>query len=195
LPTPLAKLRLGVEILADRSEPELTASMNRSVEEMDAIVGQFLDFARGDDAQPLVEGDLDALASAVARAAADHGRVIDLALGASPRVRMRAPAMTRCLTNLIENAFRHGAPPVVVRTGGDRATAWVEVADAGEGIAAERTEAMKQPFRRAHAARSGAPGAGLGLAIVERLVRAQGGRFELLANTPRGLRARITLPR
>jgi len=176
LRTPLAKLRLGVEILADRSEPELTASMNRSVAEMDAIVGQFLDFARSDEAEAAVDGDVDVLARSVAAASADHGRAVELALGHPPRVRLREQALRRCVTNLVENAFRHGRPPVSLRTGAD-------------------AEALKQPFRRAQPARSGAPGAGLGLAIVERLVRVHGGRFELLANAPRGLRARISLPR
>ena len=195
LRTPLAKLRLGVEILADRSEPELTASMNRSVEEMDAIVGQFLDFARGDAAEAMVEGDIDALVSAVAKASADHGQQIELALGAPPGVRLRELALKRCVTNLVENAFRHGRPPVRIRTGADAGTVWIEVTDVGDGIAANEAEALKQPFRRAQAARSGAPGAGLGLAIVDRLVRAQRGRFELLTHAPHGLRARITLPR
>ncbi len=195
LRTPLAKLRLGVEILADRSEPELTASMHRSVEEMDAIVGQFLDFARGDGGEAATEGDVDALAVALAQASADHGRPVELQLGAPPRVRLRAAALRRCVANLIENAFRHGRAPVTVRTGADAGSVWIEVADDGSGIAADELETLKQPFRRAHAARSGAPGSGLGLAIVDRLVRAQGGRFELRANVPRGLQARIVLPR
>lgn len=195
LRTPLAKLRLGVEILSDRSEPELTASMNRSVEEMDAIVCQFLDFARADDAEPLVDGDVDAVVNAVAQASADHGQVVELALGQPPHLRLRERAMRRCVTNLVENAFRHGRPPVAIRTGADAGAVWIEVVDRGEGIAASEAETLKQPFRRAQTARSGAPGAGLGLAIVERLVRAQGGRFELLPNTPHGLRARISLAR
>ncbi|HWH84083.1 MAG TPA: ATP-binding protein [Burkholderiaceae bacterium] len=194
LRTPLAKLRLGVEILADRSEPELTASMNRSVEEMDAIIGQFLDFARSDEAEPIAPGDLDALAREAAAASADHGRTIELALRAPPPVPMRGRAIRRCVGNLIENAFRHGRAPVRVSTGGDAAFAWIEVDDAGDGIAPDQVDTLKQPFQRAHDARSGAPGAGLGLAIVERIVRAHGGRLELLPRAPHGLRARISLP-
>jgi two-component system osmolarity sensor histidine kinase EnvZ len=103
--------------------------------------------------------------------------------------------MRRALGNLIENAFKHGKPPVSVATGADAATVWIDVIDHGSGIAADEAESLKQPFRRAHAARSGAPGAGLGLAIVDRIVRAQGGSLHLLPNEPQGLRARISLPR
>lgn len=195
LRTPLAKLRLGVEILADRSEPELTASMHRSVEEMDAIIGQFLDFARADTAEAMVEGDVNALVQAVAAAAGDHGQTVGLALGVVPRVRMREQALRRCIGNLVENAFRHGRPPVTIGTGVDADSVWIEVRDQGTGIPASEIEMLKQPFRRADTARSGVPGAGLGLAIIDRLVRAQGGRFELGANAPQGLRARIVLPR
>ena len=53
---------------------------------------------------------------------------------------------------------------------------------------------MKRPFARMDAARSNVTGAGLGLAIVERIARAHGGRLELLPRTGGGLVARICLP-
>ena len=71
---------------------------------------------------------------------------------------------------------------------------WLEVSDAGNGMAAADTESLRQPFRRGPGARSGTPGAGLGLAIVDRLVRMQRGRLDLVPNTPRGGIARISLP-
>jgi two-component system osmolarity sensor histidine kinase EnvZ len=198
LRTPLTKLCLGVEILRPRVEPELASSMTRSVEEMDAIVGQFLDFARGEDSEPMIEVDLRALVFEVQAAFADHGRAVAVEEGAAvppmPSAPMRPQAMRRVLVNLVENAWRHGRPPVVVRLGAEAAGVWFEVADRGEGIAAELAEALKQPFRRAGGAREGASGAGLGLAIVERIVRSHGGRFELLAAEGGGLRARVTLP-
>jgi len=193
--TPLAKLRLGVEIVHERIEPELAASMTRSVEEMDAIVGQFLDFARDAADEPLAAGDLDALARDIAAAFADHGQSVALELGAPDALRVRPQSLRRAVVNLVENAYRHGRAPVRLRTGQQRDAAWIEVLDDGDGIAPAEVEALRQPFRRASHARSGAAGAGLGLAIVERVARQHGGRLELAPAQPRGWRARLVLPR
>jgi len=196
LRTPLTKLRLGVEILASDSEPELTASMSRSIEELDAIVQQFVDFARGEDDEPRVPLDLNVLAARVQAAHADHGRALALdAAHALPQVQARARALRRVLDNLVENAYRHGRPPVSLRTGQGDGMAWVEVADRGDGVAPEQAEMLKQPFRRAGGeSRAGASGSGLGLAIVDRIARGHGGRLELLPHEGGGLRARVSLP-
>lgn len=195
LRTPLTKLRLGVEILQGRIEPEIGASMTRSIEEMDGVVGQFLDFARGDEAEAMAQIEPHALALEVQAAFADHGRALAVEGRGAPAVAMRAQAMRRVLVNLVENAFRHGRPPVMLRVGFDVESVWFEVTDHGDGISAEQAERLKQPFQRADCARGEASGAGLGLSIVERIVRAHTGRFELLANDGGGLRARVTLPR
>lgn len=194
LRTPLAKLRLGVEIVRDRIEPELVASMERSVAEMDTIVGQFLDFARSADDEPAISGDLNALARDVASACADHGQAVQLELGSPPALRMRPQALRRAVVNLVENAFRHGKAPVRLRTGRDAGWAWIDVLDNGEGIAADQVDALRQPFRRAESSRSGAAGAGLGLAIVERVAREHAGTLELMPAQPRGWCARLKLP-
>jgi two-component system osmolarity sensor histidine kinase EnvZ len=70
----------------------------------------------------------------------------------------------------------------------------LEVSDRGPGIPASEAERLKQPFTRLEPARSDRGGAGLGLAIVERVVRAHRGSFELLAREGGGLVARIRLP-
>jgi two-component system, OmpR family, osmolarity sensor histidine kinase EnvZ len=196
LRTPLTKLRLGLEILATESETELAASLTRSIEEMDTIVGQFLDFARVDDgAVPLESVGLDTLGRDVAASFADHGRTVTLALTPVPPAPMRAALVRRAIVNLVENAFRHGRAPVVLGTGCDERWIWIDVSDAGDGIAGADVEAMKQPFRRAGAARSGPPGSGLGLSIVERVGQNHGGGLDLLPAQPHGLRARLRLPR
>lgn len=194
LRTPLTKLRLGVEILREQSEPALVASMTRSVDEMDAIVGQFLDFARDDHAAWAEPGDVQALAREIARACADHGQVPTLALEPTPPVRLHRDALRRAIVNLIENAYRHGRLPVTLRTGRLLDWARIDVEDCGDGIPSDELEAMKQPFRRAGDARHGAPGSGLGLAIVERIARRHGGRLELSRAEGGGLRASLLLP-
>jgi two-component system osmolarity sensor histidine kinase EnvZ len=163
---------------------------------MDAIVGQFLDFARVDDsAMPMESVALDALGREVAASFADHGQPLELALAPVPTTAMRAPLVRRAVANLVENAFRHGRAPVRLRSGSDAQWAWIEVQDGGDGIAAAEVETMKRPFRRAGAARSGPPGSGLGLSIVERIARNHGGELDLLPAVPHGLRARLRLRR
>ncbi len=195
LRTPLTKLRLGVEIAGPQVDAPLAASMARSIDEMDGIVGQFLQFARSGDAEAPTTASLNDLAQAVAEAQADHGRALVLELGALPNVPVRPQALRRALDNLVENAWRHGAPPVVLRTGADATQVWLEVQDQGTGITAEEIDRMRQPFARGGGtARAGAPGAGLGLAIAERVARAQGGALELHSAPGHGLRARLVLP-
>lgn len=195
LRTPLTKLRLGIEILRDKADEELMARMTRGVEEMDAIIGQFLDFARSTESEAPEPVSLDALAAEVAAASAGQGMPVALEAGNAPPVPLRPRAMRRVLANLVENAWRHGLPPVAIATGSSGDSVWIEVTDHGAGIAAAQAEALKQPFRRAESTRGGPPGAGLGLAIVDRIVRAHGGRFELLPAASGGLCARISLPR
>ena len=194
LRTPLTKLRLGVEILSEQSEPALVASMTRSIEELDSIVGQFLDFARDDAGDAPTAGDVQSLAREIAAACADHGQVLTLALEPTPAVRIHRDALKRAIVNLIENAFRHGRAPVSLHTANALGWACIDVVDAGDGIAEADLDAVRQPFRRASAARDGAPGSGLGLAIVERIARQHGGRLELARAEGGGLRASLALP-
>lgn len=194
LRTPLAKLRLGVEIMANASEPAVSASMVRSIEEMDAIVGQFLDFARSEADEVPVPTSLDAMARDVAASNADHGRKVGLDLGDVPAMPLRAPAMRRAMVNLVENAWRHGRAPVRIATGIGPQGPWFEVSDRGNGIDPADAERLKQPFRRSTGdARGGPAGAGLGLAIVQRVAQTHGGRLDLLPNDGGGLRARVSL--
>jgi two-component system osmolarity sensor histidine kinase EnvZ len=194
LRTPLTKLRLGVELGEGRLDAELMASMRRSIGEMDAIVAQFLDFARDESGEARVATDLWTLAQEVRAAQADHGREVALEGGPLPPVNVHVPSLLRALDNLVENAFRHGRPPVAIRAGADAQHAWLDVCDAGRGIPPERAEELKQPFRRGENARSGAAGAGLGLAIVERIARQHGGALLLQRGEGGGTRARLRLP-
>lgn len=194
LRTPLTKLRLGVEILRERMEPELVSSMTRSVEEMDAIVGQFLDFARSEGDERPVATSLDDMARSLAAACADHGRPVALQLGGVPALALRPQAMRRAIGNLIENAWRHGRPPVTLSTRVDGKEVIVEVIDRGDGIDPREADELRQAFRRGQADRSGVAGAGLGLAIVQRVAQAHGGWLELETPPGAGLHARLRLP-
>ena len=97
----------------------------------------------------------------------------------------------------IDNAIAYGAPPVEVTTRAADGGIVLDVADRGPGIAADQVERLKQPFTRASAARTnaaGVAGAGLGLAIVDRIARLHGGTFDLLPRDGGGTVARVILP-
>ena len=192
LRTPLARLRLGVEMSAD--DPHLKSGMVAHIEDMDRIIGQFLDFARLDGGEPPESVDLAALASEVAQHYRETGHALETDLAAIAPIALRRVPFRRVMTNLLDNAFRYGGGGVSLRTRRAGEDVVVEVLDRGPGIPAEEVERLKQPFTRLETARSGQGGSGLGLAIVDRIVRAHGGRFDLLPRDGGGLIARVTLP-
>ena len=195
LRTPLARLRLGIEMgLRDES---LRSGMVADIDEMDRIIGQFLDFARSDNATPLESGDLNAVVGACVDRYVRAGKPVAFRGGALPPVPLKPTALSRLVANLVDNALAYGAPPVEVTTSVQGAMAVIDVADRGKGIAPGDVERLKQPFTRSSEARArgdGAAGAGLGLAIVDRIARLHGGRLDLLPRDGGGTVARVRLP-
>ena len=194
LRTPLARLRLGLE-LAVHDAP-MKKGMADDIDEMDRIIGQFLDFARGDDAGAPERGDLNAIVEGCVERYVRAGKDVRFAPGAVPAIPLRRTALSRLVTNLIDNALAYGGPPVEVTTAVSGSHAVLDVADRGPGIPPGEVLRLKQPFTRASAARTSAPGvagAGLGLAIVERVARLHGGTFDLLPREGGGTVARVTL--
>ncbi|HEV7914316.1 MAG TPA: ATP-binding protein [Albitalea sp.] len=202
LRTPLAKMRLATEMLDGRGDAELLTSLNRNIDAMDSLLTQFLDFTRATssgswDQEAPATTDLNVLArDALALCAQDPDGMGGVALQAAslPPLPLCAQAVRRLILNLVVNAQRHGAPPIEVATGQVAGSVWLEVRDRGPGIPAHRAEALKKPFVRGDAARSGPAGAGLGLAIVERIARDHGARFDLLPREGGGLAARVEWP-
>lgn len=196
LRTPLARLRLGIEL--SHSDEATRSGMIADIEEMDRVIGQFLDFARGEADADVEVCDLNELVGAtVERYARNAGKPVNFAATALAPLPLRPTAISRLTANLIDNALAYGAPPVEVATWRRGGEVGIDVTDRGPGIAPEDVERLKQPFTRASAARArldGAAGAGLGLAIVERIARLHGGRFEILPRDGGGTIARVALP-
>lgn len=195
LRTPLARLRLGVEM--GTRDDTLRSGMVADIEEMDRIIGQFLDFARSDAATEFEPSDLDAIVGACVDRYAKAGKPVVFAPGHVPKVPLKATAISRLIANLIDNALAYGAPPVDVTTSVSHDMVTIGVGDRGAGIAPDQVERLKQPFTRAIEARTradGGAGAGLGLAIVDRIARLHGGRFDLLPRDGGGTLARVMLP-
>jgi two-component system, OmpR family, osmolarity sensor histidine kinase EnvZ len=194
LRTPLSRLRLAIEMTADR-DPALGAGMVQDIEDMDAIIDQFLDFAR-DQAGEAVEpaGDLNALVRSVVERYERRARPVSARLEELPPLPLRTAAMQRLIVNLIENALRYAGTPVELQTRVHAGRVLLIVADRGAGIPASEAQRMLQPFTRLEASRSGASGSGLGLAIVQRIALLHDGQVELLPRPGGGLEARVTLP-
>src|SRR6185503_13043705 len=190
LRTPLSRLRLAIEMSgADR---ETVEGIGRDVDEMDKVIGQFLAFARGED-EPMVEGDLDSLVTDIADSYRKRDRSISFAAGNLPPFHFAPLAVRRAITNLIDNALNYADGSIEIETRRDGALALVEVMDRGPGVPHGELERLKRPFTRLDEARSGSGGAGLGLAIVDRIARAHGGRFDLAVREGGGLVARLGL--
>lgn len=193
LRTPLTRLRMGIEL--SPGDEDSRASMVADIEEMDRTIGQFLDFARTDGGEAPQDTDLGALLVEIVEKYRRLGFALETDIPASLGATVRPKALRRAVSNLIDNARHHAADgPVRLALGREGTETAIEVADRGPGIPEGETERMKRPFTRIDDARSGAMGAGLGLAIVDRIAQAHGGRLELARRDGGGLAARIVLP-
>lgn len=189
--TPLARLRYALAL-----EPALDdgtrSGMERDIDELDAIVGQFIDYVRDGRDEPLDTVDLAAMLRALAEDEARQGRAWTLALPDDARLPGRPLALRRALANLFDNAARHGAAPfeaTLTRVGDD----WrLQVGDRGPGVPASALAALGRPFHRVDGAR-GTPGSGLGLASVARIAGVHGGDLVLRNRDGGGLEAVLRL--
>jgi len=197
LRTPLTRLRLELDI--NTLPATVRDAMIGDIEQMDAIVGQFLDYARAVPEQPRERVDLSELVEAtLARARLDAELHVEIEPGL--HIEAHATKVARALDNLFTNAARYGRDPdsgrlqLRIEARRDDKTAVVAVSDQGPGIAAGDIDRLTRPFERGDTARSGTRGAGLGLAIVARIARLHEGELRLLPNVPCGLRAELRLP-
>ncbi len=197
LRTPLARLRLETEMsVADIDAREHMAA---DIDQLDAIIDKFLDYARPDHAElrPVVLNDvLDSCLYAVQ----DQGDIrINLDIADGLLVLADEVELARVISNLLENAKRYGKTvetgiavvDISAKSRGD----WVllKVRDHGMGVSPEALPNLIKPFFRGDAARTAATGAGLGLAIVDKTVQRMGGSFALANTTSGGLAAHIKL--
>jgi two-component system osmolarity sensor histidine kinase EnvZ len=186
LRTPLARLRYAIA-LSPATEAALQAQMEADLEELDALVGLFLDLGRGGRLrESFVDIDLAVFINTLLERNSDHHWEYRI----PEWLRLRAPplALARLLGNLIRNAERHGAAPFSLLAGEDAEGIWIEVADQGPGIASRDRARLVRPFERGS---EHAEGSGLGLAIASQLSEAMGAQLRLEDAEPQGLRARV----
>ena len=209
LRTPLARVRLAAELSTDEM---LRAGLVADVEQMDAVIRQFLDYARLDEdersevsslrsserrevtSEGLVLTDMQALVRETAQQFAGQAQSIALDLQPVPPLALRPLLFKRILANLLDNAIKYGGGEITVHLALQGKCLVLAVADCGTGIPDTQREAVKRPFVRLESARSNVTGSGLGLAIVDRSARLFGGEFRLEAREGGGLVARVSLP-
>ena len=191
LRTPLARVRLAAELSADES---LRDGLAADVEQMDAVIRQFLDYARLDENEPAVLTDMQALLRETAQPFSAQDGSLAFDCQPVPPLAVRPLLLKRAISNLLDNAVKYGSGEITVRLWQDGNRVILMVADRGPGIPAAQCEAAKRPFVRMESARSDTTGSGLGLAIVERAMRLHGGEFHLENRAGGGLEARLVLP-
>jgi len=194
LKTPLTRLKLQ---LAMMRPDEDTAAMGGDIAEMERMLNEYLEFARGEGGGEAEPADLAVLA---AEAVADAGRAHDgasritLSIAEPLTVAVKRNAIKRCLVNLIDNALKYGGRvQVELKRTGRRVE--LSVDDDGPGIPEDRREEAFRPFHRLDEGRNlQAGGVGLGLAITRDIARAHGGDVRLEKSPMGGLRAILRLP-
>ena len=197
LRSPLARLRMAIELMLVRPSPDLVAEINRNLAESNGLVDEILLASRLDydrDARtPDARVDLTALAAEeAARFAPDAVGLVDA--GGPVEIEGDATLLRRLIRNLLENAVKHGRPPVRIAVASDGSSARIAVSDRGEGIAEEERARVFEPFYRPAGRSESAGGWGLGLSLVRQIAERHGGRVACEAEPHGGSRFVAEIP-
>jgi two-component system, NtrC family, sensor kinase len=176
--------------------------MERSLHKAMALLDGLLAFARASEApsaagRAAIADEAAAVVHELEPAARASGAAVALEIEPALEVACGPWLLHVVLLNLVGNAVKFMAQSerrqVTVRARGDGGEAIVEVEDTGPGIPAEALPRIFEPFYRAPGART--PGHGIGLATVQRVLAACGGRIEVSSTVGAGTRFRLRLPR
>lgn len=193
LKTPLARMRLRLD--DGEVDPELRDGLDHDIEEMRMLLDSIQAYVESGGSQiPAERIDLAVMAETLVDTAADRGADAHYFGPNSLEIIARPIAIRRALSNLIENALHYGGN-VRVHLRRDGGAAEIVIEDDGPGIPEERIPDALQPFIRLDTARArDTAGMGLGLPIVRRSIRMEGGTLDLRNRAEGGLKATIRLP-
>lgn len=192
--TPLARLGLALELLQSE-RPDEVSEMRQDIEEIDGVIGQFLDFARQGDALRFEHRDLSVIALQVLAQFEQQGRAIAHSLTPGLVISLYESQVRRLISNLLENAWRYGKAPIELHTYALGDAICLSVLDRGPGIPEQQIARVRQPFTRLEEARSGVVGSGLGLAIVDRIALAHQAEVDIRNRAEGGLEVRVRFPK
>jgi two-component system osmolarity sensor histidine kinase EnvZ len=194
LRTPLTRLRLGLSML----DGEDAVLLKRDVDDMQRLVDEFLDFAKGASEGEPEEADPQVLLAEIVADAKRSGKDVTIIESTGKgTVMLRTVAIRRAIENLIGNAVRYGTKAELSVVMTDKSLRF-QVEDDGPGIPANQREAALRPFIRLDPSRNQdkGSGVGLGLAIAADVTRAHGGELRLgQSDRLGGLRADIVIAR
>ncbi|MEO3872174.1 HAMP domain-containing sensor histidine kinase [Nonomuraea sp. B12E4] len=199
LRTPITAMRTQLEEAllhqCDTDWPEMTRAVLAGVDRLQGVAADLLTLARLDAHAPLQRAptDLSELVEAELGRRTYQKKIVK-GLPGPVCIDCDRMRITRVLVNLLDNAERHANSQIVVSVRAEGPTAIMEVADDGEGIAAEYRELVFDRFTRLDAARSrDAGGTGLGLAIAREIAAAHEGTLTI-EDSERGARFVLRLP-
>lgn len=200
LRTPLARMRLALEMLTLQPRPELIARLERDIEDMNRLIGQLLLLARGLAPQASAPLELEPWLRDRAERLGVPGAQspVDVQCPSSLWAQAEAETLGRIVDNLLGNAARHAPGPISLiaerRADGPLRRVRIAVCDRGPGIPVERMPAVWQPFERLDPSRSPASGGfGLGLALVRQLAQSLGWQTGMAARDGGGLSVWVEL--
>lgn len=206
LRTPLTRMRLTAEMLPDEFFRE---GLVYDIEDMDAILEQFISFMKDGSDEPVRPTNLEAIFKEIMVQFAGTRFIYESTL--TQDVPIRPLSIKRLIINLINNAIRYGSepihlmatitPPKATPSDSDGTldefdqypTLLICVKDEGEGVAEDQLERIMQPFERGETART-TQGSGLGLAIVSRIARLHQGKVEAINHPSGGLQVCVKIP-
>lgn len=196
LRTPLARMRLAIEMLPDETDPKQIARLQQDIDYMNRLIGEFFALSRDMQMETPELIDITGLLQELADDLKEQGVTIEW----QPQghiLRSAGPiSLRRIVSNLLGNAHRYGASgPITINLETNETSTVIRVFDRGPGIPAAELENVFRPFYRLESSRNHATGGtGLGLAIARQLSEANGWNIELLPRSGGGTEARLTLP-
>ena len=175
LRSPLARLRMAIELWLAKPSPDLLAEIKRDLAESDELVDEILLASRLEHDPSTRTGRVDLTALAAEEAARLEAGVASLAEGEPVEIEGDAMLLRRLIRNLLENAVKHGRPPVRIAVARNATAARIVVSDCGEGIAPSERERVFEPFYRPAGRFESSGGWGLGLSLVRQIAVRHGG--------------------
>lgn len=194
LRTPITRLKLRVEAAVEDVEEQ--RRMLHDLDRMEAMLSSALAFLRdGARDEPVVSVDLASILQSVCDGFSDMGYDVRYVGLPALTMRGRPELLGRAMTNLVENATKHGSVTTIDLARGRDGSAVVQIDDDGPGIPdEEKTQAFDAFYRLDVARGTDSGGFGLGLSIVKGIVELHGGRIDLTDAEPSGLRVVVSLP-